>query len=156
MALVFKNTVLFSPNKKVMKEFYIRLFDLEVEMDFGLTVGFTNGIAIWQVPDEHLLNQRKLVDVGAKGNFELYFECDDIPALMKKLEEEKVDFAHDLHTETWLQYTIRFFDPDGNLVEVGESLHVLVKRLKKDGMAVQEIVQRTSIPQPQVEYLLTQ
>jgi hypothetical protein len=127
---------------------------MEVELDFGPSIGFTNKLALWQVPDNHLLSEKSLVNPTATGNFELYFEYDDIPGLIALLEKEKVQFAHKLHTESWGQYTIRFFDPDGHLIEVGEPLSALVKRLKVEGLDTNAIVQKTSIAEEEVIRLL--
>jgi hypothetical protein len=51
-----------------------------------------------------------------------------------------------LTEESWGQRTIRFFDPENNLIEVGESLEALVKRLHSSGMKLNDIEKKTSLP----------
>ena len=52
---------------------------------------------------------------------ELYFEEPDIEAFARKLEEykEPIQYVNELMEHTWGQKVIRFYDPDGNLIEVG-------------------------------------
>lgn len=52
---------------------------------------------------------------------ELYFEETDIEAFVKKLETlyPGTEYVNRLMTHSWGQRVIRFFDPDGNLIEVG-------------------------------------
>jgi hypothetical protein len=52
---------------------------------------------------------------------------------------------HDVELETWGQKTIRFFDPENNLIEIGETLPGFVKRMYKEEKSVDEIVEITSI-----------
>ena len=55
-------------------------------------------------------------------------------------------FLHDTRLESWGQYTVRFFDPDGNLVEVGESIPCFVKRLYQEGLSIEDVAAKTSVP----------
>ena len=52
---------------------------------------------------------------------ELYFEESDIEAFVQKLEKRypSVQYVNRLMTHSWGQKVIRFYDPDGNLIEVG-------------------------------------
>ena len=52
---------------------------------------------------------------------ELYFEEKDIEGFVRKLEDLYPDtvFVNRLMTHSWGQKVIRFYDPDGNLIEVG-------------------------------------
>ena len=52
---------------------------------------------------------------------ELYFEEADIEGFVKKLEESelKIEFVNKLMTHSWGQKVVRFYDLDGNLIEVG-------------------------------------
>ena len=46
---------------------------------------------------------------------ELYFEEPDIEAFARKLEK----LYPNMMTHSWGQKVVRFYDPDGNLIEVG-------------------------------------
>ena len=52
---------------------------------------------------------------------ELYFEESDIEGFVKKLEEMYPDvrYVNRLMPHSWGQKVVRFYDPDGNLIEVG-------------------------------------
>ena len=52
---------------------------------------------------------------------ELYFEEADIEGFIEKLENyyPEVKYVNRLMTHSWGQKVIRFYDPDGNLIEVG-------------------------------------
>ena len=52
---------------------------------------------------------------------ELYFEERDIEAFAERLEKLYPDtkYVNRLMTHSWGQKVIRFYDPDGNLIEVG-------------------------------------
>ncbi|MBO6170764.1 MAG: hypothetical protein J6N67_01200 [Desulfovibrio sp.] len=52
---------------------------------------------------------------------ELYFEENDIEGFIKKLETLYPDtkYVTRLMTHSWGQQVIRFYDLDGNLIEVG-------------------------------------
>ncbi len=52
---------------------------------------------------------------------ELYFEEPEIDGFLKKLERlyPDTEFVNHLTTHSWGQRVVRFYDPDGNLIEVG-------------------------------------
>ena len=52
---------------------------------------------------------------------ELYFEEPEIDSFVKKLERlyPDIEYVNRLMTHSWGQRVVRFYDPDGNLIEVG-------------------------------------
>ena len=52
---------------------------------------------------------------------ELYFEEPDIEGFVKKLEglDFEIEYVNELMEHSWGQKVVRFYDPDGNLIEVG-------------------------------------
>ena len=52
---------------------------------------------------------------------ELYFEEPEINSFVKKLERlyPDIGYVNLLMTHSWGQWVVRFYDPDGNLIEVG-------------------------------------
>ena len=61
-------------------------------------------------------------DIVPKSNScELYFEEQDIEAFIEKLEKlyPSIEYVNRLMTHSWGQRVIRFYDLDGNLIEVG-------------------------------------
>lgn len=99
--------------------FYKELFGLQVILDNDGNVIMTEGL---------VLQDRKIWEkfigrevVAANNASELYFEEEDIEAFAKKLEnyQEPIQYVNRLMEHSWGQRVIRFYDPDGNLIEVG-------------------------------------
>lgn len=101
------------------KQFYQDLFGLSVLVDYDGNMILTDGLvlqdkAIW----EKFIGR----DVIPRSNSsELYFEESDIEGFAAILEELYPDvvYVNRLMTHSWGQKVIRFYDPDGNLIEVG-------------------------------------
>ncbi|MDO4475491.1 MAG: VOC family protein [Lachnospiraceae bacterium] len=99
--------------------FYKELFGLQVILDQDGNVILSEGLVlqdakIWK----SFLGQELL----PKNNMtELYFEEADIEGFVRKLEESEfeIEYVNRLMTHSWGQKVVRFYDPDGNLIEVG-------------------------------------
>lgn len=52
---------------------------------------------------------------------ELYFEESNIEEFVERLESlyPGIEYVNRLMTHSWGQKVVRFYDPDGNLIEVG-------------------------------------
>jgi catechol 2,3-dioxygenase-like lactoylglutathione lyase family enzyme len=128
---------------KRSRYFYENILEQKVEADFGRNVSF-EGFAIHLRPHFKTLIDNKDIIVGG-NNFELYFEYDNLEQIVEKLKSEKVEFIHELQEQPWKQLTIRFYDPDRNIIEIGESMEYLVSRFKKQGYSVDEISGMTGL-----------
>lgn len=69
--------------------------------------------------------------IGAKtipnnNHSELYFEESDIEQFVNKLEKlyPEIEYVNRLMTHSWGQKVVRFYDPDGNLIEVGTPVKI--------------------------------
>ena len=49
MDITFQGSVIFVRDITTSRRFYEGILDQEVEMDFGLNLGFKGGLALWQV-----------------------------------------------------------------------------------------------------------
>ena len=99
--------------------FYRDLFGLQVVVDNDGNVIMTEGLVL---QDAKIWQQFTEKEVVQKNNAtELYFEERDIEAFAKKLESSgyPIEYVNRLMTHSWGQKVIRFYDPDGNLIEVG-------------------------------------
>ena len=114
-----KNVLITTNDMERAIRFYHGLFGLEVILDNDGNVIMTEGLvlqdaSIWK----NFLNR----DVIPENNSsELYFEEEDIEGFVKKLERLYPDtrYVNRLMTHSWGQKVVRFYDPDGNLIEVG-------------------------------------
>ena len=101
------------------RKFYEDIFGLELLQDNDGNMLLSGGVAlqrkdIW----EKFLGR----DVLPKSNAsELYFEDPDVEGLVARVEQlyPETEFVNRLMTHTWGQTVTRFYDPDGNLIEVG-------------------------------------
>ena len=59
--------------------------------------------------------------IPENNSSELYFEETDLEGFVKKLESRYPDvrYVNRFMTHSWGQKVVRFYDPDGNLIEVG-------------------------------------
>ncbi len=104
------------------KKFYKELFGLEVVLDSGENVMLTEGLVL---QDAKVWKEAIKQDVISHNNAtELYFEEVDIEGLAEKLEHysEPIQYVSPLTENPWGRKVIRFYDLDGNLIEVGQVL----------------------------------
>lgn len=155
MQLKNSTPVLFVDDIERSKIFYTSVLGMAVVMDFGINVTLDSGIALWQIPLGHQLgaHNKEAVKTGYSP-FELCFETNDLDQAFAELHQAETRFLHEIHEENWGQRTVRFFDPDGHLVEIGEAMHVFVQRFHHRGMSPEEVSARTSVPLAEVVRLL--
>lgn len=151
------SAVLFVKDIEASKKFYIGILGLPVDMDFGKNVIFKNGFAIWEIQENQVipktLGMNKISDTTV-NRFELYFETDNLSDIFETLKRKDISFMHEIHEERWGQQTIRFFDPDNHLIEIGESVRQFVSRLYNQGLTIEQVHQRTSVPVEKVKELI--
>ena len=100
-------------------KFYKEIFGLQVILDQDGNVIMSEGLVL---QDAAIWKKFLGKDMIPKNNMtELYFEESDIEGFIKKLEESEfeIDYVNKLFTHSWGQQVVRFYDPDGNLIEVG-------------------------------------
>ena len=141
----FHSSVIFVNDIEKSKDFYIRLLNQKIEHDFGKNVILKSGITIWEIQPEHIISKR--LDTMNKSNrFELYFETELIEETFEKLKIENIEFLHKIHEESWGQRTIRFFDHDKHLIEIGEPIEIFVNNMNLKGLTANQISEKSGIP----------
>ena len=143
---------------KKSRRFYEEVLGQEVEMDHGANMTFKGGFAIHDAAHyQGLLGETDPIDIRVKKNFlELYFESADLERLQEKLNSINAKFLHRIQEQPWGQRVMRFYDPDGYIIEVGEPLEFVVKRFALQGFSREEISQKSSMPLEFVEMVLDQ
>ena len=130
---------------KVARDFYENILDQKVKYDFGESVTFHGDFAIHlQSHYKNLIDNREVNSGG--NNFELYFESDKIELIVEKLMENDILFVHELREQPWRQKVARFYDPDKNIIEIGETLEHLSYRLRKEDLSFEQISKITNMP----------
>ena len=132
----------------VSRDFYENILGQSVETDFGENVSF-GGFAIHRQEHFKMLIDKEIASGG--NNFEFYFEYDDIEQIVEKLKGEKVEFVHELREQPWKQLVVRFYDPDKNIIEIGESMEHLISRLHQEGHSADEISKMTGLDKNFIE-----
>ena len=77
---------------------------------------------------------------------ELYFETEDMDAFYKQLESFDILYVHKLHEHPWGQRVVRFYDPDGHIIEAAEKLDAVIARFVAQGLSPEETADRMGIP----------
>ncbi len=149
----YHSVCIFVADIEASRRFYTEVLDGRIEHDFGANIILAGGISIWQIDPGHLPGLTLGHDAGSP-RFELYFETEDIGREEERLTAHGVAFLHGVREEPWGQRTIRFFDPDGHLIEIGESLATFLCRMLDGGMTEEQIANKTSIPREDVRGLL--
>ena len=136
------------------KRFYQDLFGLEVFQDYGINVSF-GGLTLQQDFD-WLLNIPKESIISKPHNMELYFEEDKFDDFIAKLEQQAdIKYIGDGVSEAECgQRSIRFYDLDGHIIEVGENMKMVVRRFLDSGMSLAETSKRMDVSVSDLEKLL--
>ena len=114
-----KNVLIVVKDIEKSRKFYHDLFGIELVLDNDGNMILTEGLVL---QDEKIWNAFIDRDIVPKSNScELYFEEQDIDAFDEKLERlyPAIEYVNRLMTHSWGQKVIRFYDLDGNLIEVG-------------------------------------
>ena len=136
----------------IARNFYENVLEQTVEADYGENVSF-GGFAIHLRPHFRMLIDNKEVAAGG-NNSELYFECDDVEQVCEKLKAENVEFVHELREQPWKQLVVRFYDPDKNIIEIGETLEHLISRLHQQNHSADEISKMTGLDKKFIERVI--
>lgn len=89
-----------------------------------------------------------------KDFMELYFESDEIEELETELKSLNMEFVHKIREHPWGQRVMRFYDPDNYIIEVGENMAVVVKRMALQGLSREAISEKSSMPVEFVDMVL--
>jgi double-stranded uracil-DNA glycosylase len=155
--LSYQSAAVFVRDIGVATKFYTEVLGLAVELDFGTNVILRGGPTLWQIDPRHVITER--LGVGSLNDrsvnrFELYFETDDIEAACRDVTASGAELLHSLHEEPWGQRTVRLFDPDRHLIEIGESMATFVRRLHAQGLTPEQVSAKTSVSMEKVGELI--
>ena len=152
----YSSAVLVTGHFDLMRRFYENVLGQKVLYDFGSCVQFECRLTIWRPAEGHpAVKALFSADGTDNAALELCFETEDFDAQAARVTAAGVMLAHGVIEESWGQRTLRFFDPDGNLVELGESMPAFCRRLYSCGMDVEEVSKKTGINQNTVKHFLT-
>jgi catechol 2,3-dioxygenase-like lactoylglutathione lyase family enzyme len=143
-----------------LRRFYTDILGFEVVDDFGACVVLNCGLSLWQPAAGHPVRPLDGVSGDAEGRgspFELCFGADTIDefdAMAESLLRAGLPVLHGVKTERWGQRTLRIEDPDGNLIEWGESIPCFVRRLHAVCGSIAEVASATGVPVERVKEIV--
>ncbi|MCX7747566.1 MAG: VOC family protein [Clostridia bacterium] len=149
MSIKFCSSVLLVKDIKLSRDFYEGLLQQLVEIDHGECIVFVGGFSIWDIEHAYTIMLRdalKNIPNNKINPFELYFESDDLDNILNKFTSMEIEFVHSLFEQPWGQRVFRVYDPDRNIVEIGEPMTAVIKRYLNMGMSLDEVAKRTSMP----------
>ena len=114
-----KNVLIVVKDIEKSKQFYHDLFGLNMVLDNDGNTILSEGLVL---QEEKIWRDFLGKEIIPKNNScELYFEEQNIEAFIEKLERmyPSIQYVNRLMTHSWGQKVVRFYDLDGNLIEVG-------------------------------------
>lgn len=114
-----KNVLIVVKDIEKSKKYYHNLFGLSVVLDNDGNMILTEGLVLQE--EKYWAEFIGKEIISQNNHCELYFEEKNIEAFAEKLENlyPDTEYVNRLMTHSWGQQVIRFYDLDGNLIEVG-------------------------------------
>ena len=141
-------------NINAARRFYQDLFGLEVYQDYGKNIAFTCGLALQQDFD-WLVNLTKDKIIKKSNNAEIGCEEQDFDGFLNKLKAySNIEYLGEVIEHSWGQRVIRFYDPDGHVIEVGEDMKMVIQRFLNAGMTMEEVSVKMDASLEDLEKLL--
>ncbi len=135
----YTSTVLSVADINLARKFYEDLFGLELYQNYGINISFTCGLSLQQEFD-WLVNLPKEKILKYTNNIELCFEEENFNDFLKKLKEyPDIKYLGDIIEHSWGQRVVRFYDLDGHIIEVGESMKMVINRFLVTGLTMDEV-----------------
>jgi len=142
----YKSVVIAVRDMERSKKFYMELFGQKIVLDFGQNVVFDGGFSIQEAFDR-LTGIPKGEIRWDSNNMELYFEADDFDTAVQRIGNYPgITYVHPQKTHDWGQRVLRIYDPDGHIIEVGESMETVIKRCLTEGYSIEETAKLTQHP----------
>ncbi len=154
--LQLSSFVIFVKDIEASKKFYTEVLLQEIEMDFGVNVGFKSKLALWQ--RDYALNivfGKPTEAPISNHNSEIYFETEELNNIWESVAANNVEVIHGIIEQPWKQRVFRIYDPDKFIIEIGEPMPVVVKRLFSKNLSTEEISKQTFIPIEGVKAMLS-
>ena len=115
----FKGTLIVVKDCGKALEFYQDMFGFRLIRDHDGNMELSDNLYLQEEKTWERFTRRRAVPQN--NHTELYFEEPEIDRFVKKLETlyPDTEFVNPPMTHSWGQRVVRFYDPDGNLIEVG-------------------------------------
>lgn len=151
----FASAMLVVKDMEAAKAFYRQVLGLHVTADLGANVTLTGGLSLQTLESWTRFIRKDAADIAFGGNDgEQYFEEEAFDAFVEKLEKlEGIRYVHPVQEHSWGQRVVRFYDLDGHIIEVGESLKTVCRRFLDSGLTLEQTAARMDVPLRMVKSL---
>ena len=141
----YAGTLIAVKDMEKSRRFYHDVLGLGTAADFGANVALDGGVFL-QTLDSWKSFIRTDKVVLPNNAAELYFEEEDMDAFCEHLKAFDICYVHELFEHPWGQRVVRFYDPDGHIIEVGEKMDAVVRRFAESGLSAEETAERMDVP----------
>lgn len=141
-----EGTLLVVKDLDVSRAFYKDVLGCSTILDLGVYATFEGFCIITEEQWSEFQEPPGLKYSYGNNVCQLGFEEEDIDSFVKHLSGFKIDFVSPLKEYPWGQRSMRFYDPDRHIVEVGEDMKVVTKRFLKSGMSIEETIKKVMYP----------
>lgn len=149
----FSNPLIVTADLALAKQFYQEVLGLSVVLDFGANVTLDGGISLQTLDTwKDFIGTEDITFYPHSS--ELYFVEEDFDGFLQRLSQCEIQYVHPMKEHRWGQRVVRFYDTDGHIIEVGESLAAVCRRFQAQDMTHEEIALRMDVPLPYVLELL--
>lgn len=127
------SSVLLVKDLAASRKFYEEYLGLGVQEDNGTNIGYKEGLALWHYEHafQNIFNRAEVqkASKNVEHKLELYFETEDIDKAFKYIMNANIQVMHEIRLQPWGQNVFRVYDPDGNIVEIGEAMSIVSERI---------------------------
>ena len=149
----YTGTLIAVKDMEKSRRFYCEVLGLGVTADFGANVTLEGGVTLQTMDTwKSFIGGRNII--LQNHAWELYFEEADLDGLLRKLQEFDIRYVHKPTEHSWGQRVVRFYDPDGHIIEVGEEITMVIKRFAGCGMTAEQVAVRMDVPVSYVQECL--
>lgn len=142
-----KNPLLAVTDMERSVAFYQTVLGLRKTMDFGANVTLTGGLSLQTCESWAAFLGKAPEELGWSGKVsEIYFEEENFDAFAEKLRQLDIHYVHPVKEHAWGQRVVRFYDPDGHIIEVGETMKTVCRRFLDAGMTPEQTAERMDVP----------
>lgn len=75
----------------------------------------------------------------------LFFE-EDFDNFVNTSQRQDVEYVHPPKEHSWGQRVVRIYDPEGHIIEIGESMKTVCRRFLQKGMTIELIAEKIDVP----------
>lgn len=149
----FSGPLIVVKNIEKAAKFYEDVLGLTIKTDLGGNMTLSSGHVLQEEGYWKMLLEIEDKDLYYGGNTaELYFEEDDFDEFKTHIEQfSDITFLARDKMYPWGQRVYRFYDLDKHIVEVGQSMRSIIKKLYDDGKSLEEIVKACGHPMDYVK-----